>query len=355
MSNERTLIERFYKLTLKQSVSTKEVRQLKEDFQRTPVKDKNRLFLKTSLKVLAIFNKMIESGDRRINITLSKPSDRKEIKEYLSCGTEPKVNISKELKQLKSEKKKSIKKAAEKPKKPTTKKTKPKAPKVDKNRQTALFGLTPFSEWKNEAPVSTFKISGDIGKILGNIEIKPVHSIVATLDAPQGAGKTRFLLQVANELCKKYNVLFISLEEHPQSDVFNKKVKQYLTPATEKRFFAIGELENGFSTVQAHAANFDVVMIDSWGKATKNQNIDLDTDLRKKFNGKLFFPVYQRTQDGKMRGGSEAQFDGDIILKIQKQLDFKDNFVYADKNRYQNMGAGEIQYNVYHQRINKVE
>ena len=86
--------------------------------------------------------------------------------------------------------------------------------------------------------------------------------------------------------------------------------------------------------------DFDIILIDSWNKLEKeirdkeNAALDLDYDLRKKYDGKFFLVVYQRTTAGTMRGGSRAQFDGDIILKIDKFPDFSKNYVYYDKNRY---------------------
>ena len=73
--------------------------------------------------------------------------------------------------------------------------------------------------------------------------------------------------------------------------------------------------------------------------------------MRKAYNGKLFFAIFQRTQDGKMRGGSQAQFDGDIVLKVKKQSDFKDNYIYSDKNRYQDKDLNSLFYNVYYQKV----
>jgi antirestriction protein ArdC len=226
--------------------------------------------------------------------------------------------------------------------------------KVNKKGQFALFGLTPFSEIQAETiPSEKFKISGSIKEILGNIEVKPVGSVAVTLDAPQGAGKTRFTLQAANEFAKNYNVLYVSLEEHPASSLFKTKVEQYLTPKSQSNFYVIGELENGFDTLKEYIPSFDVIIIDSWTKIIKmSNNIEFD-DLRKNYNSKLFMTIFQRTQDGKMRGGSEAQFDGDVILKISKQEDFRNNFVYADKNRYQNENLSDIKYSIYSKNIIK--
>lgn len=79
--------------------------------------------------------------------------------------------------------------------------------------------------------------------------------------------------------------------------------------------------------------HFDVVAVDSWGKL---ENAGLD-DFRRSFDGKLFPIIYQRTGTGTMRGGSAAQFDADIVAKVKKDPDgdYRKNFVYFDKNRYQ--------------------
>ena len=76
----------------------------------------------------------------------------------------------------------------------------------------------------------------------------------------------------------------------------------------------------------------DVIFIDSFQKLPPN--LDLDQDIRKAFHGKWFFMIYQQTGTKTMRGGSKAAFDGDQILKIEKNEDYRENLVYANKNRY---------------------
>ncbi len=46
-----------------------------------------------------------------------------------------------------------------------------------------------------------------------------------------------------------------------------------------------------------------------------------------------------------MRGGSKAAFDGDQILKIKKHENYQDNYVFANKNRYQE--DPEVKFNIY--------
>lgn len=159
---------------------------------------------------------------------------------------------------------------------------------------------------------------------------------------------------MANNLARNYKVLFISLEEHPSSSLFNQKVKQYVLPERQQNIDTIGELERGKEKqiLDELIPNYDVVIIDSWNKIFEASKLDFDNDLRKAYNGKLIFAIFQRTTTGSMRGGSKAQFDGDIIMKINKGEDFKENFVYHDKNRYQNKDLEELKYNVFEVGLN---
>ena len=52
-----------------------------------------------------------------------------------------------------------------------------------------------------------------------------------------------------------------------------------------------------------------------------------------------------------MRGGSKSQFDGDIVGFIEKQPDYKENYMYFDKNRYQDKNLEELKYNIFSGKI----
>jgi hypothetical protein len=56
-----------------------------------------------------------------------------------------------------------------------------------------------------------------------------------------------------------------------------------------------------------------------------------------------------------MRGGSKSQFDGDIILFIEKFPNYKENYVYPDKNRYQNKQLDQLKYNIFSQKMLSAE
>jgi len=65
--------------------------------------------------------------------------------------------------------------------------------------------------------------------------------------------------------------------------------------------------------------------------------------------------IFQLTVDGKMRGGSESQFDGDIILFTEKCPDYKNNYIFADKNRYQSKNLDELKFNIFQGKIIRPE
>ena len=189
-----------------------------------------------------------------------------------------------------------------------------------------------------------FNVPGDIGRFLGQVEKKPVHSVVTTLDAEQGAGKTRLLFQVMNVMAGMgLNCLFISLEEHPASKLFRDKVQQYIDPANLERISAIDEVED-WQKVRGNIEAADIIFVDSFQKLPPK--LDLDKDIRKAFNGKWFFIIYQQTGTKGMRGGSKAAFDGDQILKVSKDPeDYRNNYVYANKNRYND--APDLKLNIF--------
>lgn len=211
-----------------------------------------------------------------------------------------------------------------------------------KKKNDRAKNLAAAMQEQNNNPV--INIPGDLGRFLGQVEVKPVHSVVTTLDAEQGAGKTRFFFQVLNALAgmgKK--CLFYSLEEHPASKLFKDKVNQYISSHNLQNIGIIDEV-NDWSAETATIKDYDCIFIDSFQKLPGN--VDLDSDIRKAFNGKWFFVIYQQTGTKGMRGGSKAAFDGDQILKVSKDPeDYRENYVFANKNRYNDIP--DIKINIY--------
>lgn len=213
--------------------------------------------------------------------------------------------------------------------------------------------ITQLEEVNNSLPNNVFEIRGEIAQLLGTIEVKPIHSVAITLDAPEGSGKTRHLLQTVNTFAEAgYKCLIASLEEHPQSTLFLDKVDQYISEKAKSNIGTIGELPDWYNTLDGLIPHYDVIFVDSWNKiAEKSPGVDFDNDLRKRHDGKLFYCIFQRTVDGSMRGGAKAGFDGDIILKVNRFEDFRENEVYNHKNRYNSRPLTEFSFNIFKGKI----
>lgn len=200
--------------------------------------------------------------------------------------------------------------------------------------------------------VETFNLTGEIAKFLGELERKNKHSVVITLDAPAGSGKTRFMFQLLNMVAGNgYSCVFFSFEEHPESKLFANKATMYIDAANEANIDVVGDLPETYDEFLEIVEAYDFIAVDSWNKAFEKYKVDFDNDLRKRVDGKLIAAIFQRTSGGQMRGGSKSEFDGDVILEVEKADDFRNSYVIARKNRYQDIPLNEIAYNFYHQKV----
>ena len=201
-----------------------------------------------------------------------------------------------------------------------------------------------------EVRESFFVADEQMSLFLGALEKKTKDSLVITLTGKQGSGKTRFAFQFMNALAQRYRVGHASIEEHPESVLYEEKAYQYLNDTalehiTAQDMRSLAELDTMIRTNE-------VIVIDSFQKMRElAPHFEIDKDLRKKYDGKLFLVIFQQTADGKMRGGSKSQFDGDIILFTETFPDYRENYVYPDKNRYNKRPATELQYSIYEQRM----
>lgn len=214
---------------------------------------------------------------------------------------------------------------------------------VDHRRNTLSALLA--SEKKSQKERKYFKFKNpELAKFMGNIEVKPVESVVVTLAAPKGAGKTTFLMKLLDDLAQNHLTGFASMEIHPKSGLYQDMATEHQSRK------AIDEIEcpevKTYSDFEILVANNEVIAVDSFGKLKKLQkSLELDEDLRKKYNGKLFILIYQLTTNKTMRGGSDSEFDGDINLFIEKKDIFSQNYVWTDKNRYTKTDISELKYN----------
>ena len=197
----------------------------------------------------------------------------------------------------------------------------------------------------------TFVIANpQLQRFLGDVERKSAESTVITIAGGAGSGKTRFAFQFINALAQNYKVGHASLEEHPDSKLYYDKVQQYIDETALPNIEApeIKDLDQLEALIQRN----EVIVIDSFAKLQElNPRFLLDRDLRKKYDGKLFLLIYQLTGEGKMRGGSKSEFDGDIILLTHIAPDYRENYIYPSKNRYNALPATQLRYSTYFQQM----
>ena len=197
----------------------------------------------------------------------------------------------------------------------------------------------------------TFVIANpQLQRFLGDVERKTAESTVITIAGGAGSGKTRFAFQFINALAQNYKVGHASLEEHPDSKLYYDKVQQYIDETALPNIEA-PEIKN-LDQLEALIQRNEVIVIDSFAKLQElNPRFLLDRDLRKKYDGKLFLLIYQLTGEGKMRGGSKSEYDGDIILLTHVAPDYRENYIYPSKNRYNALPATQLRYSTYFQQM----
>lgn len=222
---------------------------------------------------------------------------------------------------------------------------------------TSKDGRTTLADRLNAAPShrEMYHIDRyDMAHFLGNLERKTTDSLVITMTGGQGSGKTRFAFQFIDDLAQRYRVGHVSIEETPDSLLYEQKALQYLNDRAVHNVEAADV--RSIAELDALIKRNDVIVIDSYQKLKEiDPKFEIDKDLRKKYNGKLFLVIFQQTVDGKMRGGSKSQYDGDIILFTQKFPDYRDNYVYPDKNRYNSVPASLLRYNIAEKALIPVE
>lgn len=188
----------------------------------------------------------------------------------------------------------------------------------------------------------------DISFLLGKIEKKTKESVFISLTGGEGSMKTRMAFQFMNAFAQNYKVGHASIEEHPESVLYYDKAKQYLD--TKAQGNITNPEVNSLANLHQLIIKNDVIVIDSFTKMKEiEKSFEVDRDLRKKYNGKLFIVIFQQTTDGLMRGGSKSQFDADVVLFTEKFDNYKQNYVYATKNRYSSESG--LKFNIYSKQL----
>ncbi|TYB78349.1 ParB/RepB/Spo0J family partition protein [Bizionia myxarmorum] len=211
--------------------------------------------------------------------------------------------------------------------------------------RTKIKGVTSATERrKNAIDFEYFNFQGDLAQFLGKLEKKNKESLAINISGPKGSMKTRVAFQAVDMFIDHgLNVGFASLEEHAESALFQDKEDQYIKPNNLNKFYPFSDLPATFEEFMSLVSQFDAFFTDSWQKLLEHYgNINFDTQFRKAINGKILWTIFQETTSGSTRGGSKSGFDGDIILKVEKGENYTENFVYAEKNRYETIPGAKF-------------
>lgn len=234
---------------------------------------------------------------------------------------------------------KTKKSKIDKTKRSVVKKTKTK---VDKQGQTSLFGLKGTDSLfvraseKMPAPANTFKLKGEKGKLLGNLQR---FRLAIVLTGDPHAGKSEFAKDLLDGfLDLGMTVGMFDLEQGGRSSKDTEaSINRNISKDNQERLFVAGEAPKGIDTIKQYAKSFDVIMIDSFQKlGIPSTRFD---ELRLEFPETIWVVIFQQNGEGGTRGGVSADYDTPVKAKVHKLDDtFVNNYVEIEKNRGNEVG-----------------
>lgn len=176
------------------------------------------------------------------------------------------------------------------------------------------------------------ELKGCLGKFLGKLQ-REKCAIALTGDS--GAGKSTFSFQLAKGFINKgLSVAYFSLE----SGITESTQESISRFDLEDSLFRTFE-EGGLKDVRTEAENFDCVIIDSYAKIS-GKAVDFE-ELRQDFPNTYFVIIFQKTTDGKIRGGSSILFNstatidivvsnqGERLAVMKKSRYGRENYIYS--------------------------
>ena len=180
------------------------------------------------------------------------------------------------------------------------------------------------------------RLNGELGNFLGLLQ-RDKCAVALTGDA--GVGKSTFSFEISKRFVeKKLSVAYFALETGISKSV-QKLIAHHDLGKYDFKAFGEGSLND----VRYHASKHDCVVIDSYSKiSSKPEDFE---DLRQDFPDTFFVIIFQKTTDGKIRGGSSIFFNctasidlqishgGHRLALMQKSRYDTENFVYSVDNK----------------------
>ena len=168
------------------------------------------------------------------------------------------------------------------------------------------------------------QLSGELGKFLGKLQ-RDRCAIALTGDA--GVGKSTFSFHIAKLFLKQnMTIAYFALE----TSISKKTQKMIAHHGLDKHNFkAFGD--GKLADIRYHAKKFDCVLIDSFSViSTKAQDFE---NLRQDFPDTYFVIIFQKTTDGKIRGGSSIIFNSTASIDLQ-MTEKGHRLAFMQKSRY---------------------
>jgi nucleoside-triphosphatase THEP1 len=203
-------------------------------------------------------------------------------------------------------------------------------PAAKKQHSNVLNGFTAANQTPEKAK-NVFRLPGPIGQLLQDMQ---TFKYAITLTGDYGAGKTTFVYQLIDAFAaagKEVGVFSLEQGGMESKDTVNL-VNKYIKPQNRPKVKITGEADQGIETVRSLANQFDVLVIDSWGKL--EADIKQFDKLRSDFPQTIFVVIFQKNSQGTARGGPAAEFDGSVVLDAVKvDNSFVNNYILPRKNR----------------------
>ncbi len=179
----------------------------------------------------------------------------------------------------------------------------------------------------------TFELDGELGKFFGKLER---YKLAIALTGDSGAGKSNFSFRICRIFMERgFRIKYYSLEEGIGALTKQKVLDNKL----ESDNFSITDTGT-MDTLRTDAQRYDLIAVDSFGKLTRDPK-EFD-GLRQEFPDTVFLCIFQKTTDGKVRGGSSIVFDSSATIDVVEVRDTEkkviDRVATMKKGRYGTSG-----------------
>ena len=210
-------------------------------------------------------------------------------------------------------------------------KTGTKQPKKPRNLPEAISGGALM-----EMEFDTFRLEGELGRFMGELE-RDMMAVALTGDS--GAGKSTFSFSLARLFLQAgFKVCYFSLEMG-----ISKRTQQMMqeNDYQDLILYRKGKLPE----VKKATKEFDVIFVDSFSRL--ECKADDFEDLRQTYPDTIFVVIFQKTNQGTIRGGASIKYNSTATIDIQLRED-GERVAVMEKSRY---GTQDWEYLVTEQRI----